>query len=136
MSASPRAQCIASHARHGTPSSFAIGFQSSDLSLRETLAGWFTGVRGRRVFVFPVIAFGEERRIIPIVDSRKLVALLLVPVSSLLEIVLVVQPAANGAATWYLQANVVPFHATAAEDDDLGIFSWRPLSSALIRGTR
>ena len=39
MSASPRAQCIASHARQGMPSSVAMGFQSSGLSLGETLAG-------------------------------------------------------------------------------------------------
>ena len=45
MSASPRAQCMASHARQGTPSSVAMGFQRSDLSLRGILAGWLVKVR-------------------------------------------------------------------------------------------
>lgn len=69
-----------------------------------------------------------------IVDSRQLVALLLVPVSALLEVVLVVQSAADGAAAGYLEADVVPFHAAAAEDDDFGILGGRPLASALVRG--
>ena len=84
--------------------------------------------------VFPMVEFGEERRIIPIVDSRELVALLLVPVSSLLEVVLVVQSAADVAAAWYLKADVVPFHASATEYNEFGIFGWRPLASDLIRG--
>lgn len=85
-------------------------------------------------FVFPVVEVGEERRIIPIVDSRELVALLLVPVGALLEVVLVVQSAADWAAAWYLEADVVPFHAAATEDDDFGIFGWCPLASALVSG--
>lgn len=139
MSASPRAQCMASQARQGTPSSVAMGFQSSGLSLRGgVLAGFCVhmvegGGEGRG-FVFPVVEVGEERRIIPIVDSRQLVALLLVPVSALLEVVLVVQSAADGAAAGYLEADVVPFHAAAAEDDDFGILGGRPLASALVRG--
>ena len=57
MSASPRAQCIASHARQGTPSSFAMGFQRSGLRLRERsvdlvqkgadTASFCLGARGR-----------------------------------------------------------------------------------------
>ena len=89
---------------------------------------------GRVGLVFPMVEFGEERRIIPIVDSRELVALLLVPVSSLLEVVLVVQSAADGAAAWDFKADVVPFHASATEYNDFGIFGWRPLASGLIRG--
>lgn len=89
---------------------------------------------GRAGFVFPVVDFGKEIRIIPIVDSGELVALLLVPVGPLLEVVLVVQPAADGATAWDLKTDVVPFHATATEYDDFGVFGWRPLASGLIRG--
>lgn len=86
------------------------------------------------VFCFPAVEIGEERSIIPIVDSRELVALLLVPIGSLLEVVLVMQSAADGAAAWYFEADVVPFHAAATEDDDFSIFGWRPLASGLMRG--
>lgn len=76
-----------------------------------------------------MVEFGEERRIIPIIDSRQLVALLLVPVGSLLEVILVVQSAADGTAARYLGAYVVPFHAAAAEDDYFGVLGLRPLAS-------
>ena len=72
-------------------------------------------VAGVANFVFPIVEFGEKKRIIPIVNSRKLVALLLVPVSSLLQVVLIVQPAADGAAARNLFADMVPFHTTATE---------------------
>ena len=91
-------------------------------------------VAGGAGFVFPLVDFGKEIRIIPIVDSGELVALLLVPVGPLLEVVLVVQSAADGATAWYLKTDVVPFHATAAKDYDFGIFGWRPLASGLVRG--
>lgn len=136
MSASPRAQCMASHARQGTPSSTAMGFQSSDLSLEGMLAGLVRRGEGRAWFVFPVVEFGKEIRIIPIVDSGELIALLLAPVGPLLEVVLVVQSAADGATAWYLTTDVVPFHATATEYDDLGVFGWCPLASGLAGGVR
>lgn len=91
-------------------------------------------VAGGAGFVFPVVDLGKERRIIPIVDSGELVALLLGPVGPLLEVVLVVQSAADGATAWYLKADVVPFHALATEYDDFRVFGWRPLASGLVGG--
>ena len=46
ISASPRAQCMASQARQGTPSSVAMGFQSSGLSLRGVLVGLVRRIAG------------------------------------------------------------------------------------------
>ena len=91
-------------------------------------------VAGRAGFVFPVVESGKEIRVIPIVDSGELVALLLAPICPLLEVVLVVQSAADGATAWYLETDVVPFHATATEYDDFGVFGRCPLASGLTSG--
>lgn len=121
--------CAPGHAEFGCDGVPEIGLESA-----RKISCLVCTVAGTASLVLPLVEFGEERRIIPIVDSRQLVALLLVPVGSLFEVVLVVQSAADAAAAWYLNADVVPFHATATEYDDFCIFGWRPFASVLSGG--
>lgn len=78
--------CAPRHAEFGCNGVPEFGLESA----RNISGSGPEDCRRGEVFVLPVVEFGEERRIIPIVDSRKLVALLLVPVGALLEVVLVV----------------------------------------------
>jgi len=55
--------------------------------------------------------FGFE----PLVKSRELVFALFIPLAAALEIILVVETAADGAAAGKALGDVVPFHATAAK---------------------
>lgn len=78
---------MASHARQGMPSSFAMGAQRSgfslcfvsSVSLLTAIAGYWVESRGNRDGVN-----------VPVVDPSKLVSLLLIPFAAALEIVLVV----------------------------------------------
>ena len=73
---------------------------------------------------------------LPFIESRELVLAFLIPLAPPLEVVLVVQTAADGAPPRQPLRDVLPLHPAAAELDDQRIFLGRPLALLLRRRLR
>lgn len=124
MSASPSCQCIASAARHGTAISSATLDHISGLNLEVNVSTVFGKIsRGRESS-----SKMREIWVIPLVKSRQLVLPLFIPFASSLQIVLVMQPAANSATSWKSLGDVFPLHTTPSQINDQGIFFRCPLA--------
>lgn len=115
ISCSPICQCIASAARHGMDISSAISDHMSALHLsKDNLHQQRLMGRDQDL----VLALLD----IPLVQPRKLIFTIFVPLTPFFEVVLVVQATADGTSSWQMPANVFPFHSGPTEFDDLRVF--------------
>lgn len=76
------------------------------------------------MYIYPMCMF----MCVPLIQTGKPVLAVLVPFRSSLEVVLVMQTARDGRASWELPADIFPFVTSAPQVNDFGVLICTPLA--------